>query len=327
MPAEECPQPADRLLLGGFRRSGVGLDSLKQEQSLPNFARTNQAKADFDDIYNQPDPRQYFRALGQYDYTIPQEAKPVFEDTLDAYREIRGNGTTRVLDLGCSYGINAALLKFGLTIDDLYDHYLDPRVCEVTRSELMVRDADLLAGRTENPELEVVGLDSAEHAVEYAKGVGFIDDGLAVNLEETHPPEAVSEKLAGIDVIISTGCVGYVGKRTFERILEAACCGVNQQPWVASFVLRMFSYDQVQETLGEFGLDTEKVDNISFQQRRFVSQEEQDQVISRLEELGVDPTEKEADGHYYADFFFSRPRGEAEAVGLDEILRGAMVAS
>src|SRR3546814_4460330 len=37
-------------------------------------------------------------------------------------------------------------------------------------------------------------------------------------------------------LIVSTGCVGYVSNRTFERL--AACTAHGEAPWVASFVLR-----------------------------------------------------------------------------------------
>jgi len=37
------------------------------------FDSANEAKANFDDIYNLPDPRRYYRTLGALDYRIPTE--------------------------------------------------------------------------------------------------------------------------------------------------------------------------------------------------------------------------------------------------------------
>ena len=46
--------------------------------------------------------------------------------------------------------------------------------------------------------------------------------------------------LADVDIIVSTGCVGYVTATTFQRAAKASRRG--RVPWVASFVLRMFPY-------------------------------------------------------------------------------------
>ena len=57
------------------------------------------------------------------EYQIPQLAKPHFAALIEEYREARGIDTPTVLDIGSSYGINAALLRCDLTMDDLYDRY------------------------------------------------------------------------------------------------------------------------------------------------------------------------------------------------------------
>jgi hypothetical protein len=41
------------------------------------FSRINQAKAAFDDIYIQDNPRSYFSILGNLDYMITDVAEPV----------------------------------------------------------------------------------------------------------------------------------------------------------------------------------------------------------------------------------------------------------
>ena len=38
-----------------------------------------QSKADFGDVYNQPDPRSYYRTLGMLDYEIPAHGAAVFD--------------------------------------------------------------------------------------------------------------------------------------------------------------------------------------------------------------------------------------------------------
>ena len=43
------------------------------------FEEINEAKANLDRIYNQPDPRAYFRELNKLGYAIPGAAKPIFQ--------------------------------------------------------------------------------------------------------------------------------------------------------------------------------------------------------------------------------------------------------
>ncbi|MEZ5994503.1 MAG: hypothetical protein R3C25_01980 [Hyphomonadaceae bacterium] len=64
----------------------------------------NDAKASFDNLYSQEDPRSYFSVLGSLDYAIPDLAKPIFRQALAAFRRSRGRPAT-ILDLGSSYGI------------------------------------------------------------------------------------------------------------------------------------------------------------------------------------------------------------------------------
>jgi len=85
------------------------------------FEEINEAKANMDSIYDQSDPRAYFRELEKLDYAIPNAAKPIFQKLI-THRRRGQDDTVHVLDLGCSYGVNAALLKHDLSMDDLYQH-------------------------------------------------------------------------------------------------------------------------------------------------------------------------------------------------------------
>lgn len=291
--------------------------------SAETYTSANESKATFDDIYNRPDPRDYFETLWNLGYEIPEQARPVFHAVFGALREVRDRegATTKVVDLGCSYGINAALLKFGVSMEELGELYLDPKLSDAEPPKVADRVAGWLEKQSDHPYLEIVGLDSAERAVAYATEVGFLDDGVAVDLEQGEPPEDFDERLAKTDAIISTGCVGYVGPRTFERLLEAS--GTEPAPWVASFVLRMFPYDDIESRLRDFGLVTEKLEGVTFFQRRFASRDEQEEVFDSLDKLGIDPAGLEAEGHYHAEFFLSRPPEDIAAFSLDEIAERA----
>ncbi|MBL7502639.1 class I SAM-dependent methyltransferase [Frankia sp. CNm7] len=309
-------------------------------------------KVSLEHVYNQPDPRAYFRTLRALDYRLPQLAKPYFSKIMDECRESRPDRRLRVLDVGCSYGVNAALLKFDVAIDELYDRYAgeigravdepggshqdhdrgsvdgptpaatgttglaaDPR----TRATLVASDRALATARGGVTDLEVIGLDAAGPALAYALDAGFLDDALHADLESREPTEPERARLAGVDLVISTGCLGYVTGRTLSRIVtaaagpdaapgsgEAAGGGGPGLPWMAHFTLRMFPFDPIAETLAGFGYQTVAVDRF-FEQRRFASRRERDQVLTTLAGIGVDPRGLEADGWLYAQLFISRP--------------------
>ncbi|MGK8522816.1 hypothetical protein ACRS6B_15190 [Nocardia asteroides] len=80
-------------------------------------------KASFDDIYDRPDPRAYYARMSDLDYRIPELAKPFFQQQIREFRASARVAAPTVLDIGCSYGVNAALLRFDTTIGELAEHY------------------------------------------------------------------------------------------------------------------------------------------------------------------------------------------------------------
>ena len=281
------------------------------------FEEINEAKFNMDHIYNQPDPRSYFQELKKYDYSIPGTAKPIFQKLVQRLQN-RKDDTIHVLDLGCSYGINAALLKYDLSIPELYEHWGQKGLAGATPEEIIEHDRRFYA-ELEGPEdIEVIGLDLADKAIAFAEETGLLDEGLAINLETESLPGPAKEDLAAVDLVTSTGCVGYVTEKSFDRLLPAITQG--EQPWFANFVLRMFPFDAIEETLDDWGYVTEKLTSETFVQRRFASTEEQDQVMEQLRDQGVDPVGKESEGNLLAEFYLSRPKADAANMPLERLL-------
>lgn len=268
------------------------------------------------DVYDQADPRAYYSKIEKLDYVIPARAKPVFTKIIRALKKSRNLDTVTLADLGCSYGVNAALLKFGLELDELYARYRAEDMRDAAVAETVCRDLDHFRRREKRADLRMVGIDVAHEAVGYASAVGLLDDGIAANFEAEDPTEEAAHALAGVDMIMSTGCVGYVTERTFERILDQAGTPV---PWVASFVLRIFPYAPIEEALARRGLVTERFGD-PFPQRRFATAEERRAALEALRRLGRDPAGLEAEGQYYAEFFLSRPQAEVDAMPLRKII-------
>ena len=278
------------------------------------FEDINEAKADMDHIYDQADPRAYFRELKKLGYAIPGAAKPVFQKII-AYLQGRQDETLQVLDIGCSYGVNAAILKHDLSMPELYDHWGQERLAGASTNEVIEYDQRYFSNLADSSDIEVIGLDLAENAVRFAEEVGLLDEGLTVNLETEPLPAGAKEQLAPVDLMISTGCVGYVTEKSFDQLLPA-CSGSNP-PWIANFVLRMFPFDVIQNSLTERGYLTEKLEGQIFVQRDFASTDEREQVLEQLLDTGIDPSGKETEGHLMAEFFLSRPLKDAAEVPID----------
>lgn len=276
------------------------------------FQRHNEFKANFDDIYVQSTPMDYYRVLYGLDYVIPDLAKGVFRGLAAALAKTKSQ-PPKILDVGCSYGVNAALLKHPLDIDRLAQRFRDLESAGLEPDEAISLDRAYFQSWP-NAGMEIVGLDVSRPAVDYACRVGLIDSGIVANLETSDLRPEDAAQLGGVDLVISTGCVGYVGPATFGRLLDAFG---DRRPWIASFVLRMFDFSEIEALFERRGLVTERLKGVTFVQRRFHSLREYSSTLETLRARGVDPAGKEEEGLLHADFFLSRPREDVEAAPLE----------
>lgn len=274
-------------------------------------------KVSFDHLYAQDDPRAYFGGLQELDYCIPQLAKPYFSKLIQEYREAEGVDVPTVLDVGCSYGVNAALLRCDATIDELYERYAGPDTAALGRDDLLARDRAFVRSRRHLDRARFVGLDTSGPALAYALAAGLLDEAVHADLENDDPTDEQRARLAQADLVISTGCIGYVSERTIRLVAGASG---ERRPLMAHFVLRMFPYEPVAESLSGLGYHTVPVEGL-FKQRRFASAQEQAQVLDALSAAGVDPRGLELDGWLYSQLFLSLPFGNrtlAHAAGRTE---------
>ncbi len=276
-------------------------------------------KADFDDIYRESDPREYFRVLCGLDYVIPDLAKTPFRSLINARAALQGE-PVKVLDVGCSYGINSALVQHPFDIQRLTQRYSCPHMYGVSSDKLKDLDRSYFASWPKLCDAEFIGIDTSRPATSYAKSVGLLKDAVNTNLENSAPNEAERSALKDADLIISTGCVGYISHRTFAQIMRCQTDRRRKPPVVASFVLRMYSFDAVAAELEHHGLITEKVEGITFVQRRFHSRQEMDATIKRLNAMGISPAGKEGDGLLHAELFISRTEEEIRQTPLSQLI-------
>lgn len=269
------------------------------------MALDSTGKTSFDDIYTAPDPRAFFGTLRELDYQIPQQAKPYFTKLIDKYRADHQATEPTVLDIGCSYGVNSALNRCDTTMDVLFEHYGEAD--SLDHDALLERDRELVRSHAGASDVRFVGLDASAPALEYAHAAGFLDETILADLETNDPDEEQQALLDDVDLVVSTGCVGYVTEKTLTRIARGA------RPWMAHFVLRMFSYEPVAESLADLGYETASIGGV-FKQRRFASTDEQTQILDTLSAAGVDPQGLEAEGWLYARLYLSQPRGAASGL-------------
>jgi len=283
-------------------------------------------KESFEHIYDLEDPRGYFETLGKLDYRAPQNGYSFFSALVEAKKRVSGGEgeEVTVVDLCCSYGINGALLKYDVTLDDLYERYSSDELASLSSEELAVADAKFFGSRKREAPPRVVGIDVAENAIRYALRAGLMDEGFAENLEEDEPTDALREAISGADLLVVTGGIGYVWGHTFDRLLSCMAEG-GAVPWVATLPTRMVNYGgPIIEVLSKHGLVTEKLPDRTLAQRRFESANEQEYVLRELVSMGVDPDGKEAAGYYHTDFYLSRPPDQAAEIPFDTLIGASL---
>jgi hypothetical protein len=156
---------------------------------------------------------------------------------IQKFRRLRRILASKILDIDCSYDINAALLKCDVTMDELYERYCGLDARAQTRSTLLARNRELVRSRNRLKRTRFVGLDISRSALSYAHLAGFLDGVVHADPEERDPMEQQREQFVGTDFVASTGCLGYVSDRTISRVVSAS---EERKPWRAHFVLRMF---------------------------------------------------------------------------------------
>ncbi|MEU9151771.1 hypothetical protein AB0D59_14725 [Streptomyces sp. NPDC048417] len=276
-------------------------------------ARGRAEMTSFDEVYDQPDPRDFFRVLGHWDYQTPHHAQGVFRRVAATRtRTARAAAPVTVLDICCSYGINAALLNHSLTLEDLYAHYTSPQAAALTTAELIEWDRAYYAAHRRPDAHRVIGLDIAANAISYALAVGLLDEGFTENLETAPPTPALLHAAQPTLLVTVTGGASFLSPRTFQPLLAAA----HEQVWIAAFVLRTGSYRHIADGLTPHGLVTEKAAAPSYPQRRFTSVQEQRYAITAVTAAGQDPRGKETDGYFHTELHLSRPTKDATALPL-----------
>jgi hypothetical protein len=267
-------------------------------------AHARSGKAQFGHVYNRADPRGYFQTLRDLEYQAPAHGERVFGRLVQRLREHLDREDVVMLDLCCSYGI-----------------YGSPELAALSTDELAVADRAFYREHRRSHPVQIVGIDVADQAIAYAQRVGLHWAGSSENLEREDSSTALAHLLTGVDLITVTGGIGYITERTFDRVLKHA--STEDGCWVAAFALRWVHYERIAGVLARYGLATEQLSKHTFRQRRFADDTERDYVLDELENMGIDPAGKEAEGWYHSNFYLSRPLA-TNSPSLRELLSGCV---
>ena len=277
---------------------------------LMSYDNANEAKASFDDVYTAPTPHAYIASMAKNCYEIDEQARPYCAAAAELLQERNGDAwSVQMLDVGCSYGMGSAFVKYGCSFDEMVAFFLSraPReyhaTCEATRMWLNVAPPAY--------DLRAVGLDSSKPAIRFAVDAGLLDGGIALDLErpEVSPTEDDHGWFRSCNLLISTGAIGYVTQRTLEVILRdlGKDHPGNFGPCAVVTILRMFDRSPIEAVFKEHGFTFEAVPGVRLPQRRFIDAKERQKVLSLLHDRGIDTCEWEDRGKHYADLFIAAP--------------------
>ncbi len=267
----------------------------------------------FDDTYNQPDCRAYYRMQKLLGYSHHAHAVPVFRCLLEGLRRKRSLEAPNVLDFASSYGIVSALVRHDVSSEAFLRRYEDSALDDLTPDEMASRDAAWLSGLPESyPSARFTGIDVAGKTVAYGRAIGLFDDAYEEDLAHAAPSPPLAEALSSTDLIVECGSVAQLIPAALERLLRASA--VNK-PWIVTSPVRGNERKAAFDLLRDCGYVVETLGLPPFPHRRFDSPSEQARAIDFARAAGHETTGFETTGHFYAQIYVARPPEEAAVAG------------
>ncbi len=281
-------------------------------------------KKDFSEIYAQDSPVPYLKEMRRLEYRIANITKSFYQYLANTlYKDL--SRPIEILDIGSSYGINSSLLIYDITMSELDNFFLNGN--NTPTNEQTVNFFKNLP--KVNPQFKFSLIDTSSQALRFANDMELCTQTFCINLEQDEVSSNASRQLGVVDMIIATGCVGYIGHKSFMKLFEAinhrtkseqdqneskSSSGIIPKPLFAFSVLRIYPVDEIQKVFEKNGFVLIKSEIPSFRQRHFADNQEQTDIISLLKERGVDTTNLEDDGYYYSNFYLGGPREHKDAL-------------
>ncbi|MEO1694811.1 MAG: hypothetical protein AAFR55_06200, partial [Pseudomonadota bacterium] len=160
-------------------------------------------------IFQQSDPRGFYRVMFGLDYDLPDSASVLIRQMLRKRRATLGR-PLKVLDLGCGYGTLPALIRHALDMDQLAHRYRDLDWSEIDTDKLIAMDRHYFAAWPELVDARFIGFDVHEYAPNYAKSVGLIDHVIESAPDTGALRAEDREALKDVDMIVSLNCADFM---------------------------------------------------------------------------------------------------------------------
>ncbi|MFB5610890.1 MAG: hypothetical protein ACE5R3_06395 [Nitrosopumilaceae archaeon] len=259
-------------------------------------------KKDFSNIYTQDHPTPYLEEMKNLEYRIPDQTKPLYKHLAERILNYKKR-PVKILDLGSSYGINSALLNHQLVMEELDDFFVtkDPHPSIKSTQNFF----DELPNKDDNLEFYLV--DTSSSALNFAEKAGLCENSFCVNLEKESGSSEFQQTIRDIDLFISTGCVGYIGCKSFARIFDNIY-DKSPLPIFAFTVLRIFSMEDIERVFKENNFSLINTQIGPLKQRRFHDETEMNDTLDLLKNRNVDTKNLEETGYYFADFYVGGPK-------------------
>lgn len=265
----------------------------------------------FDDTYDQPDCRAYFRMLRALGYSNHTHAVPVFRAVLAELARVRGLSAPKVFDFASSYGIVSALMKHQVSAGAFLDRYASAALDDLSPDEMRASDSGWLAELPRNPlRPSFSGIDVADNAIRYACDVGLFEQGFSEDIQSDDPSPALAACLAETDLIVECGSVAHLMPAALDRMLTAA----TRKPWLVTSPVRGNERKAAFEIMRHHGLVVETLGLPPFPHRRFESVDEQARAIAIARAAGHETDGYETTGAFFAQIYIARPEADTTPI-------------
>lgn len=280
------------------------VNTLPETQMIENQGtRAQKIVTIYDDIYDLPDCRSYYRAMDHAGFRTAHFAAAAFRNALAALKAERGLKTARVVDFASGYGIAAQLMRHEITLDDVLTRYRDSRFDEASVADVIEADTAWLNAARRREGDRYIGIDIAGHALAYGKEVGIFDAAFAENLQDAAPSEGLRSELAEVDLIVECGSVAHMLPDALDHLLTDC----PRKPWVITSPIRGNDTDEALSVLAHHGYAIDRQVAAPFPHRAFSSADEQARAIANAQARGYDTDGYEAEGRFHAQIFLAKP--------------------
>ena len=270
-------------------------------------------KEHFNEVYNLPDPRLYYRGLLPTSYRAPL----VMARALQAFTTDANDGKPlRVIDFACGYGGIGAMLRHNLTMEELYTYYSSTSTTSSTLTNRIAMDRDWYGRhRSDAPAVHITGLEVAERAMGYAAEMGLIDAIAHEDLTASEPSAELRRTLQAADLLVEAGSVSHGGVQlgVFRSILATGA-----RPWIVRISRPDADLHLVEEFLTSSGYQTDYFGPL-VRYRKPLGSDEEVRVLDLATTLGKGAEEAISGGYIVARLSVSRPAADISRWPIDTL--------